>query len=109
VKQFKFITLAVLLVILASILVVSGPRQSVHAQPMSKQDFYATIWEKQPSAPDWIARHQMTATEYEQALDSLTGQGYRLVEISGYEVNDQARLAAIWEKSSGMFGRRATA
>jgi Bacterial tandem repeat domain 1 len=60
--------------------------------------FYAGIWE-QRSGPAWQARHGMTAAEYERLSDDLKGQGYRLTDVSGYDVGGQSRYAAIWEKS----------
>jgi uncharacterized protein (UPF0297 family) len=61
------------------------------------QDFYAAIWEKR-SGPPWQARHGMTSAEYQQVFNDLTGQGYRLIDVSGYEVGGQDRYAAIWEQ-----------
>ncbi|HEY5802025.1 MAG TPA: hypothetical protein VIT92_17510 [Burkholderiaceae bacterium] len=61
---------------------------------------FAAIWEKQ-SGPAWQARHGLSGIEYQQAFDSLTRQGYRLTDVSGYGVAGQDRYAAIWEKSEG--------
>jgi hypothetical protein len=33
--------------------------------------------------------------------EELKGQGYRLTDVSGYDVGGQARYAAIWEKTNG--------
>ena len=33
------------------------------------------------------------------SVEHLAGQGYRLTDVSGYNVGGQARYAAIWEKS----------
>jgi hypothetical protein len=63
------------------------------------QDFYAVIWE-QSSVPDWVARHDMRATEYQEEFGRLRGEGYHLVEISGYGVGDDDFYAAIWEKGA---------
>jgi hypothetical protein len=71
---------------------------------LAGQDYYAAIWEK-GDGPDWTARHDMTAAEYQQEFDDLADQGYRLVEISGYEVDGQARFAAIWEQRTGVVWR----
>lgn len=49
----------------------------------------------------WVARHGLTSAEYQTQFNSMVSQGYRLVDISGYEVGGQARYAAIWEKSAG--------
>ena len=50
---------------------------------------------------NWRARHGLTSAQYQQTFDQLRSQGFRLVQVSGYEVSGQARFAAIWEKSSG--------
>ena len=62
------------------------------------QALYASIWE-QRSEPAWQARRNMTAAEYQQASEDLKGQGYRLTDVSGYNLGGQDRYAAIWEKS----------
>jgi len=64
------------------------------------QDHYAAIWEKR-QGPAWVARHGLTSSQYQQEFDKRVGQGYRLVDISGYNVGGQDHYAAIWEKSSG--------
>ncbi len=64
------------------------------------QDRYAAIWE-QGAGPGWQARHGLTADAYQRAFDELAGQGYRLVDVSGYGSNGQDRYAAIWEQSPG--------
>jgi Bacterial tandem repeat domain 1 len=64
------------------------------------QDRYAAIWE-QRQGPPWEARHGMTAAQYQAEFDRLVSQGYRLVDVSGYDVGGQDRYAAIWERSQG--------
>ncbi|MER5201398.1 hypothetical protein ACWD3J_38770 [Streptomyces sp. NPDC002755] len=64
------------------------------------QDRYAAIWEK-ASGPAWQARHGLTTEAYQRAFDELGGQGYRLVDISGYGSDGQDRYAAIWEQMPG--------
>jgi CubicO group peptidase (beta-lactamase class C family) len=61
------------------------------------QDYYAAIWEKK-SGPAWVARHGMTSTQYQNEFNYWTSLGYRLVQVSGYGVNNLARYAAIWEQ-----------
>jgi hypothetical protein len=61
---------------------------------------YAAYWEKGSGAA-WEARHGLTAAQYQQAFDTLKQQGYRIVEVSGYSVDDKATYAAIWEKRAG--------
>ena len=61
---------------------------------------YAAIW-SQRTGPAWQARHGMTGGQYQQTFDQLTGQGYRLVWVSGYGVAGEPRFAAIFEQSGG--------
>jgi CubicO group peptidase (beta-lactamase class C family) len=60
---------------------------------------YAAIWQQYDS-PAWQAYHGVTASDHQARFDQLTSQGYRLVHISGYEVNGSVLYAAIWEQSS---------
>lgn len=48
-----------------------------------------------------VARHGMTGNTYQSEFTKWTQAGYRLTHISGYEVNGQARYAAIWMKIGG--------
>jgi polyglycine hydrolase-like protein len=58
---------------------------------------YAAIWEKK-DCPPFVARHGLTAAAYQQEFNTWTGQGYCLVDVSGYSVGAEARYAAIWKK-----------
>lgn len=49
----------------------------------------------------WQARHGLTAAQYQSEFDSLLAQGYRLIDLNGYNVNGVERYAAIWEQSPG--------
>lgn len=49
----------------------------------------------------WVARHGMTAAAYQAEFDQWVGQGYRLTDVSGYNVNGTVRYAALWEKKAG--------
>jgi hypothetical protein len=64
------------------------------------QDRYAAIWEKS-AGPAWVARHGLSSAQYQQAFDDMAKQGYRLIDVSGYAAGNEARYAAIWEKSAG--------
>ncbi|MEH1896820.1 MAG: hypothetical protein V7K94_16280 [Nostoc sp.] len=72
----------------------------VSGYDVNGQDRYAAIWVKS-GAPAWQARHGLTSAQYQATFDKLVGEGYRLVDVSGYNVNGQNRYAAIWEKSGG--------
>ena len=41
----------------------------------------------------------MAAAEFQRVSEDLKGQGYRLTDLSGYDIGGQDRYAAIWEKS----------
>lgn len=61
---------------------------------------FAAVWEQRPSAA-WAARHGMTSSEYQQAFNLYTSQGYRPVLVNGYTVSNSDRYVAIWDKSPG--------
>jgi hypothetical protein len=61
---------------------------------------FNAIWQKR-RGPAWQARHGLSAAQYQATFDSLAKQGYRLVNISGYAEDGQARYAAIWEQRQG--------
>jgi CubicO group peptidase (beta-lactamase class C family) len=73
----------------------------VHVQGYTVQgvDYFAAIWDKS-SGGAWIARHNMTAAQYQQQFDEHVGNGYRLLHVSGYGSSSE-RYAAIWHKASG--------
>src|SRR5262249_14354649 len=50
---------------------------------------------------EWQARHGLSASDYQHQFDLLVSQGYRLVKVSGYCENNQARFAGIWCKRGG--------
>lgn len=64
------------------------------------QVLYAAIWNKIPGSA-WGARHGLSSADYQSAFTDMTNKGYRLISISGYGVGNQARFAAIWDKSAG--------
>jgi hypothetical protein len=49
----------------------------------SAQHHYAGIWEK-VDGPPGVARHDLNAAQYQQTFDQLTGEGFRLIDVSGY-------------------------
>jgi len=64
-------------------------------------DYYAAIFEKKAGAPQWKAKHGMTAAQYQAEFDQMSDQGYRLFKVSGYSSGNSARYAAIWQKTGG--------
>jgi Bacterial tandem repeat domain 1 len=63
-------------------------------------DRYAAIWEQAPGN-SWHALHGLSSAQYQQKFDELVGQGFRLVNVSGYSVGAEDRYAAIFEQSEG--------
>ena len=61
-------------------------------------DYYAAIWDKSPSGA-WVARHGMSADQYQNEFNTWGGQGYRLTLVSGYTLgSDHDTYAALWLK-----------
>jgi Bacterial tandem repeat domain 1 len=82
-------------------LVAQGYRPTdVNGYNFNGEARYAAIFE-QSAGPAWQSRHGMTAAQYQATFDQLTNQGYRLTNVSGYEVNGQDYYAAIWQKVAG--------
>jgi hypothetical protein len=73
----------------------------VNGYAVNGQDRYAAIWEKRSNQNPWVARHGMTSAQYQQEFNQLTQAGYRLTQVSAYNVGKDDRYAAIWEKRSG--------
>jgi V8-like Glu-specific endopeptidase len=61
---------------------------------------FAGIWEA-GGGPPFIARHGLSAADYQAAFDQAIGQGFRLTCVSGYTVGGQDRYAAIWQQDGG--------
>jgi CubicO group peptidase (beta-lactamase class C family) len=67
---------------------------------VGNQARFAAIWEKK-SGGEWAARHNLTASQYQTEFNNHQRQGFRLVHVCGYVVNNVEYFAAIWEKRSG--------
>jgi Bacterial tandem repeat domain 1/Beta-lactamase len=61
---------------------------------------FACIFQQGASGP-WVARHGLTAAQYQAAFNEFTGQGYALDWVSGYFDGSQDLYAAIWRKLQG--------
>jgi CubicO group peptidase (beta-lactamase class C family) len=53
------------------------------------------------SGVDWVARHDLSPSQYQTELSTWAGQGFRLTHVSGYTSGGAERYAALWEKSPG--------
>jgi len=58
---------------------------------------FACIFQRRATVP-WVARHGLTAAQYQAAFNDFTGQGYVLSWVSGYFDGTQDLYAAIWRK-----------
>ncbi len=58
---------------------------------------FASIFHKSATGP-WVARHNLSATQYQAAFNDFTSQGYTLDWVSGYFNGSQELYAAIWRK-----------
>jgi hypothetical protein len=79
------------------------PHRGTSLQPALctfQNDRYAAIWE-QRGGPAFQARHRLTSVQYQQTFDALGSQGFRLIYVSGYNVDGVDRYAAIWEQRDG--------
>ena len=82
-------------------LVAQGYRLTcVSGYESNGQALYAALWD-QSSGAAWEAHHGMTAAQYQATFSQLVSQGYRLLFVSGYGVNNQDFYAACWDKSPG--------
>ncbi|EHL03782.1 hypothetical protein M7I_0099 [Glarea lozoyensis 74030] len=65
-------------------------------------DYYVAIWDASPAPGAWIARHGLTAADYQTQFTANTAAGYYPFHISGYSIGPDAtsspRYAAIWIK-----------
>ncbi|UJR20249.1 hypothetical protein I4U23_023380 [Adineta vaga] len=61
---------------------------------------YAAIFEKLANSPPWVARHGLTAAQYQTEFNTQTTAGYIPVLVSGYGVNNVDYYAAIFEKKA---------
>lgn len=58
---------------------------------------FACNFQQGPTGP-WVARHGLTAAQYQAAFNEFTGQGYVLDWVSGYFDGRQDLYTAIWRK-----------
>ncbi|MBM0106553.1 hypothetical protein JM946_17630 [Steroidobacter sp. S1-65] len=72
----------------------------VNGYTVAGQDRFATIW-RQTGGERWLARHGLTADEYQRLFNELASQGWRLIDVSGYGANGQDRYVCIWELVGG--------
>ena len=64
----------------------------------STTPLFAALWVKTASPPEWQARHQLTANEYQTVFNQLTSQGFAPVLVNGYATSAGPRFACIFQK-----------
>ncbi|MBU8900566.1 serine hydrolase [Corallococcus sp. M34] len=62
--------------------------------------YFAVIFHLDSGAA-WVARHDLSAAEYQSEFNTRVEQGYRLVHVSGYTSGGAERYAVIWEQTRG--------
>ncbi|MBL7817794.1 MAG: serine hydrolase [Saprospiraceae bacterium] len=63
------------------------------------QTKFAVVFE-QKTGSEWVARHNLTAAQYQQTFDEYTQKGYYPAYINGYVVNGQELFACVFEKGN---------
>lgn len=66
---------------------------------IGEDERFAAIWE-QTTGPIRVARHGMTAAEYQKEFDKLRKDGFHLIHVCGCQTSSATRFAGIWEKSA---------
>ena len=83
-------------------LVAEGYRlRRISGYSIDNTAYFASIWE-QSNGPAWEGRHGLTSDEYQVEFETLVGQGFLPIDISGYEIDGEARYAAIFEEGTGL-------
>lgn len=62
--------------------------------------YYACLFDRSTGGA-WVARHGLSAAQYQQAFDGYVSQGYKLMHVSAYTEGGQPRFAALWEQGQG--------
>lgn len=62
---------------------------------------YFNVIFRPQSGSGWVARHGMSALEYQEEFNSWVKQGYRLTNLTSYVSGGSARYAAIFDKVAG--------
>jgi CubicO group peptidase (beta-lactamase class C family) len=64
-------------------------------------DRYAAIFEEclDDTNRNWVARHGLSGSDYQEAFEEWVGRGYRPYHVSGYSDGGEQNYAAIWRKT----------
>jgi len=69
----------------------------INAYTHSGSPRISAIWH-QKAAPNFIARHGMSSSQYQAEFDLRLSQGYLTRAVTGYQEGDSHRFAAFWSK-----------
>lgn len=81
--------------------VVDYAQRGFRLTHLDARTHYAAVWERGDASTQQVFS-ALTPTDYEQKTSELTAQGYRPLRISIHAEDKAARLAVIFEKSSGI-------
>jgi hypothetical protein len=73
---------------------------SISSYMVNAANVYAVIWEKADGVA-WELKYGLSAQGLQDALDTLTGLGYRPTSVGGLNAGGVARYCAVWEKRKG--------
>ncbi len=73
----------------------------VSAFSINGTSYYSAIWDSSSGQPAWASNHGLTSSDYQDLFLHYVNHGYRLTDISGYEVNGIDYYAGVWERRSG--------
>jgi CubicO group peptidase (beta-lactamase class C family) len=62
---------------------------------------FTAVWDRTPGV-DWVARHGLSADDYQSQFAYWRDQGYTLTRVSGYEVAGQTYYTAIWTRGPAL-------
>lgn len=69
----------------------------VSGYTIAGQEYYAAIWE-QRGGPAWAARHSMSQADLDAQVAALGTSGFKLVDLTAFNVGGVDRYAGIWEQ-----------
>src|SRR5688572_25731159 len=62
---------------------------------------FCILFSLQTTLSQWVARHNLSPAQYQDAFDDFVKQGYRLSTVGGYTCGGQEKYIALWEKKAG--------
>jgi CubicO group peptidase (beta-lactamase class C family) len=66
---------------------------------------YTSLWERNVNGYPWAATRDMSRTEYQNALNSRSADGFKLVDLESYQMGGEQAYAAVWVKQGNLAWR----